>query len=424
MSQSQIPDHKQPLDEKFVKNLQPPPSGSKLYFDTEDAVPHVRGFAVRISASGTITFVLNYFVDGDAKRYTLGRWHKHEYTVAQARKDADHLRHRIRHDKYDPIEAAKTENATKQAALEVERNEPTVADLAGDYMLVAEKKKREGSLRQDRQMLAGTIVPTIGMLKVKDVTCLDIERLHGSLKATPFRANRVLSLLSSIFNLAIRSEKAHRNPVKGVQHYHEEPRETWLSLDELNAIFSALDQYPDQVAADAIRLLVLTGAREMEALSAEWLQFDLQRGVWTKPSHHTKQKKTEHVPLNDQALALLSRMDRTGRYLFPSADGKSHRVVIRKPWAQVLRMAGLAEATIVPSKRKGMMKTVWTSNVRIHDLRHSFASHLVSRGASLQLVGKLLGHTRTETTARYAHCAPEAVRGVANSFPLLTSTLQ
>jgi integrase len=291
-------------------------------------------------------------------------------------------------------------------------------------MLVAEKKKREGSLRQDRQMIASKIIPSIGTLKVKDVTCLDIERLHGSLKATPVRANRVLSLLSSIFNLAIRSEKAHRNPVKGVQHFHEEPRETWLSLDELNALFSALNRYPDQVAADAIRLLILSGSREMEVLSAEWSQFDLKRGVWTKPSHHTKQKKTEHVPLSNQTLALLSRMDRSGRYLFPGADGKGHRVVIRKPWAQVLRMAGLAQATVVPSKRKGMTKTVWSSSVRVHDLRHTFASHLVSRGASLQLVGKLLGHTRAETTARYAHCAPEAVREVANSFPLLTSTLQ
>src|SRR6202043_3976734 len=140
-------------------------------------------------------------------------------------------RHRIRgKEKFDPIEATKNEKAAKLAAIDADRNEPTVAELARDYMLVAEKKKREGSLRQDRQMIANRIIPTIGTLKVKDVTCLDIERLHGSLKATPVRANRVLSLLSSIFNLAIRSEKAHRNPVKGVQHYHEEPRETWLSL--------------------------------------------------------------------------------------------------------------------------------------------------------------------------------------------------
>jgi integrase len=146
--------------------------------------------------------------------------------------------------------------------------------------------------------------------------------------------------------------------------------------------------------------------------------------VWTKPSHHTKQKKTEHVPLSPQALAILSTLKRSGRYLFPSTDGKSHRVTISKPWMQVLRATGLAEGTIVPSKRKGMVKTIWKPLVRIHDLRHTFASHLVSRNYSLQLVGKLLGHTRPETTARYAHCSDQALRDVTTAFPMLTSTLQ
>jgi site-specific recombinase XerD len=91
---------------------------------------------------------------------------------------------------------------------------------------------------------------------------------------------------------------------------------------------------------------------------------------------------------------------------------------------QVLRASALARGTVVASKRKGMTKTIWKPLVRLHDLRHTFASHLVSRGASLPLVGRLLGHTQASTTNRYAHCAPEAVREVANSFPLLTNTLQ
>jgi integrase len=236
-------------------------------------------------------------------------------------------------------------------------------------------------------------------------------------------------LLSSIFTLAIRAKKATDNPARsgkngGIQRYHEDPRETWLSIEQLQALADALDRYPDQVAADAIRLLIVTGARKMEVLSAEWSQFDLSRGVWTKPSHHTKQKRTEYVPLSDAALTILSGMKPSGRYLFPSADGTRHRVEIRKPWMQVLRAAGLAQGTVVPSKRKGMTKTVWTSSVRIHDLRHTFASHLVSRGASLQQVGKLLGHTQAATTQRYAHADPKALRTVANSFPVLTNALQ
>jgi len=219
-------------------------------------------------------------------------------------------------------------------------------------------------------------------------------------------------------------KSSEANPVKGVKRYDEPSRETWLSLEQLQSLASALDQYPDQVAADAIRLLIVTGSREGEVLAAEWSQFNLKRGVWTKPSHHTKQKKTEHVPLSPQALAILSTLKRSGRYLFPSTDGKSHRVTISKPWMQVLRATGLAEGTIVPSKRKGMVKTIWKPLVRIHDLRHTFASHLVSRNYSLQLVGKLLGHTRPETTARYAHCSDQALRDVTTAFPMLTSTLQ
>ena len=200
----------QSLDEKFVKKLQAPASGSKFYFDDD---PQARGFAVRVSYTGAKVFVLNYVIDGAAKRYTLGRWP--DYTVAGAREEAKDIRHKIRREKYDPIAAKNAEAEAKQVALDTDRNAPTVADLARDYMLVAEKKKREGSLRQDRQMIANRIIPKIGMLKVKDVSVLDIERLHGALKATPVRANRVLALLSSIFNLALRSEKAHRNPVKG-----------------------------------------------------------------------------------------------------------------------------------------------------------------------------------------------------------------
>ena len=394
------------VDNDFLKKLTPPASGSKIFFDDE-----LRGFAVRITANGVISYLLNYSIEGRSRRYAFGRY-PDDFTPKQARDEARILQSRIRQEGFDPIAL---NNATQ--------NEPTISDLCDDFVLVASKSKRESSLRQDRQMIAKIIKPRLGKLRVRNVSMMDVERLHGSLKSTPVHANRVLALLSSTFTLAMKSKKADSNPVEGVKRYPEEPRETWLTVEQLQALSAALDRYPDQVAADAIRLLVVTGSREMEVLAAEWSQFDLRRGMWTKPSHHTKQKKTEHVPLNDHALALLYRMKRSGRYLFPSADGKSHRVVLRKPWMQVLRLAGLAEGTVVPSKRKGMTKTVWRSSVRLHDLRHTFASTLVSRGASLQLVGKLLGHTQPTTTNRYAHCAPEALREVANTFPALTNTL-
>jgi integrase len=227
-----------------------------------------------------------------------------------------------------------------------------------------------------------------------------------------------------MFNLGIEWGKAESNPVEGVERYDEPRRENWLSLEQLESLETALCEYPDQAAADAIRLLIVTGSRENEVLTAHWSQFNLKRGVWTKPSHHTKQKKDENTPLNRAAMSILSRLHKNSSsgFLFPGADPdrKTHRVTIRKPWMQVLRASGLAVGERVPSKRKGMMKTIWKPLVRVHDLRHSFASHLVSRGASLYLVGKLLGHTQASTTQRYAHCSDEALRSVTNSFPMLS----
>ena len=159
-------------------------------------------------------------------------------------------------------------------------------------------------------------------------------------------------------------------------------RERWLPAEELRRFADALDSYHDQGAADALRLLMFTGAREQEALGADWSQFYLERGEWTKPAHCTKEKKIAHVPLNDYALALLRKMHpQSGRGpLFPGASGKA-RVTIRRPFIQVCKAAGLAEPYSVKGKRRTI--TRYKPTLRIHDLRHSFASHLVSDGVDL-----------------------------------------
>ena len=139
---------------------------------------------------------------------------------------------------------------------------------------------------------------------------------------------------------------------------------------------------------------------DANALKAEWPQIDFERGVWTKPSAHTKQKRTEHVPLSAAALTLLQGMrerDPAGRYLFPGDKPGQPLQDIKRFWAQVRRETEL-------------------EGVRIHDLRHTFASHLVSSGLSLELVGRLLGHTQAATTMRYAHLADDPLREAANRY--------
>jgi integrase len=267
-------------------------------------------------------------------------------------------------------------------------------------------------------MLDRIILPRLGKFQVRAITQRDVELLHASLSKTPYRANRVRSLISAMFARAIAWKLADENPAHGVERFQEDHRETSLTIAQLKRLHSALTNYSDQTAADAIRLLIVTGARESEVLTAEWSMFDFAEATWTKPSHHTKQKKIEHVSLSTAALAILTRLRSRklpGPFLFPSADNKGHRTTIRRPWMQVLREAGLAMSQQVPGKRRKVV-TKWKPLVRIHDLRHTFASHLVSAGESVYIVGKLLGHTQASTTQRYAHLDNKSQRDAANVF--------
>src|SRR5262249_53089499 len=152
-------------------------------------------------------------------------------------------------------------------------------------------KKRESSLCNDRSLLDRFILPRLGAKLVAELSRRDVETLHLSLKETPYQANRAMALLSKMLSLAIRWGWRTDNPVKGIERFPEERRERWLRDNELGRLLEALGRYPDRRVADAIRLLMLTGARRSEVFSATWEEFDLGRGVWTKPSHHTKQKR-------------------------------------------------------------------------------------------------------------------------------------
>jgi integrase len=387
---------KRRIVQRVIAKLDAPKNGNRITWDRE-----VPGFGARITSAGIISFVLEYRFHGRKRRYTIGR--HPELTPTAARERTMQLRVGLL-DGYDPLEARQQD-----------RLEPTVNDLATEYLeRHAATHKRASSVRNDREMINNIIRPALGSLRLQAIGKRDLETLHASYKATPYRANRVLALLSKMFSLATEWEWISDNPTRGIPRFHEDKRERWLTEQELHRFTNALDAYPDQNAADALRLLLLTGAREGEVLKADWPQFDLQRGVWTKPSHHTKEKKIEHVPLSAAALDLLRKMKRkngaTGP-LFPGANGKP-RVTLRRPWVQICKAAGLSDVFTLQGKRRTITRS--KPKVRIHDLRHSFASHLVSNGVSLHIVGKLLGHTQSQTTQRYAHVADQALRDASN----------
>lgn len=403
------------ITQTFATRAKAPDAGHRIYYDSE-----ISGFGLRVTEKGAKSFILNYVIHGRERRYTIGSLG--EYTAETARAKAVELRQSIRDgvDPFDVLEQRKQESLSAQARAR------TLKQLSDAYLEKwAEPNKRPGTVYDDRSLLTSVILPALGDLPIGGIKRADITDLHASMKDTPYRANRALALLHHIFNWAMSDDSGEwtmeKNPVDGIRKYHEEKRDRWLSEDELIRLADALDKYPRQCgkgalsekqrewlqtearrAMDAIRLIMVTGCRKSEALTARWTDFDLARGVWTKPSHRTKEKKTEHVALNTQALALLERMDRTGEYLFPGRTGGNLQDV-KTPWASVCKLAKL-------------------QGVRVHDLRHSFASHLVSSGVSLPVVGKLLGHSQASTTQRYAHLADNPQRDAANLFPTILPT--
>ena len=263
-----------------------------------------------------------------------------------------------------------------------------------------------------------------------------IDALHRDvtvIRGTPVRANRTVETLRKAFNLAIRWNWSERNPAAGVRRNPEDKRSRYLNKTEIGALAQALNDHSEPASANAIKLLMLTGARRGEVLGATWAMFDLENGIWTKPSAHTKQRRLHRVPLSGPALRLLADLKeeatRNARkhgvamspYVFPGVDGKP-LTDIKRTWASVCLKAGLIEQVEKkgrngkPLKGKdGKAIMIAQPSVRMHDLRHSFASILVSAGASLPLIGQMLGHTQPQTTARYAHLYDDPLRKAAET---------
>ncbi len=180
--------------QQLIAKLEPPKQGNRITWDGE-----VPGFGARVTSAGVISFVLEYRIHGRKRRYTIGRYP--ELTAAAARERAMQLRVGIM-DGYDPLEARHQD-----------RLEPTVNDLATEYLTRhAVTHKRASSVRNDRQMINNIIRPALGSLRLQAVGKRDLETLHASFKATPYRANRLLSLLSKMFSLAIEWEWVSDNP--------------------------------------------------------------------------------------------------------------------------------------------------------------------------------------------------------------------
>ena len=299
--------------------------------------------------------------------------------------------------------------------------------MADDFLRlhVATKRKRRTGEEYER-LLRLYVLPAIGARRVLDVRRTDIARMHGAMAATPRAANHALALVSAVWNWAARRDEVALadNPAKGIERYPEQGRERFLTSDELGRLGAALAEGEtagllyevdeakagakhapkadkrrvklDPFAVAAIRLLILTGARLREILDAQWSQVDLERGILFLLDSKTGRKPVYLSAAAQAVLAGLPRIKGNPHIIAGAKDG-APRADLKKPWAAVKRAAGL-------------------EGVRLHDLRHSFAS--VGAGASmgLPIIGKLLGHSQAATTARYAHLDADPLRRAVDTI--------
>lgn len=372
------------LTKRLVDSTAPGPSDVFLW-DSE-----LPGFGLKVAPSGRRVYVFQYARGSRRPRMTIGP-HGAPWTPDTARKEALRLRGEVARGG-DP---ASVKSEAKGA--------PTMKDFADRYLREhAEPKKKAASVRNDKLLLRLHVLPTLGRLKVADVTRADVTRLHLAMKETPMQANRALALLSKMFNLAerwgIRPE--HSNPCRHVEKYRELRRTRFLSETELAALGKVLAKTeraksePWQATA-AIRLLLFTGRRVSEVLSLRWADVDFERAVLTLPDSKTGAKSFALAPPALEVLKALPRIE-DNPHVLPGRTRKGKPFVgLPHVWHRLREKAGL-------------------DGVRIHDLRHAFASAGASSGEALTLIGALLGHTTPTMTARYAHLSDNPVRAAGD----------
>jgi integrase len=341
----------------------------------------VAGFHARRQKGDAITYMLKYHVGGRARWHTIGR-HGAPWTPDTARNEARRLLGLV---------AAGGDPAGDKAAVKAA---PTVEELATRFLAEhAEAKRKAATAMEYRRLLQNVILPALGKRKVADVTRADVARFHHSRRGTPIEANRALALLSTVFNWAERvGERSDgSNPCRHVERFPERRRERFLSADELARLGDALAAWEGSpYAVAAVKLLVFTGARLGEILGLQWDWVNLERGDARLPDSKTG-AKTLHLPAPAlEVLAGLPRIEGVPYVL----GAKRGTTFVEEPWRRMRKAAGL-------------------DDVRLHDLRHSFASIAVAGGMGLPIIGKMLGHTQASTTQRYAHLASDPVKAAA-----------
>jgi|CXWL01.1.fsa_nt_gi integrase len=375
------------LTKRTVESIAPGPR-DVIVWDTD-----LPGFHLKVSPQGRRKYFLYYRTKAGRQRKPAVGVHG-QITAEQARTIA----------RLWSLEVANGEDPSKSR--QESRRALTVADLCDRFIEEYSRLHHKATTHANyKRQIRAIIKPRIGSKKITDVSRDDIQRIHYQMRASPYQANRLLQLISKLFNLAERWELRpdYTNPARRIERYKEHARDRFLSAAELERLACVLREVEQECSelpsvVPALRLLVATGCRLSEILTMRWDRIDFERRRINLSDSKTGAKR---VYLNavayDALVALREEQIDEGDFVLPGEIDGAPIINLQKPWRRIRERAGLV-------------------GVRIHDLRHTFASIAAGLGEGLPVIGKLLGHTQAQTTLRYAHLADNPMEIASNKI--------
>ena len=339
----------------------------------------IKGFGVRIYSSGKRVFIIQIRDKGKQQhKKTIGDINI--LTLKQARDEAKRILSLI-HLGHDPFAKEK---------------DIYFKNFINEYIeKVSSRTKSIKSQLNEKSLYKVYLIPYFGNLRLSQINKNKLRKLMFDMECKPVMANKAHNLLSHMFNIAIEWGLLNENPIKGIKKYPEERRNVFLNFEQIEELINVLNK-DGSISAKAIKMMILTGARKSEVLNATFDQFDLINHYWNKPYHSTKQRKTHTVPMSDKVIEIVTslRKQQNGQYLFANFKGQPMQD-IKKKWQKIRLEINMP-------------------HLRLHDLRHSFASFMANKGIPVRLISELLGHSNIQTTLRYAHVFDKILKKAVN----------
>jgi integrase len=374
------------MDKKFtftrarLEKLPPAPAGKRIFvYDASEP-----GMCLMTTGTGNKSFYLYRKVDGKPEKMLLGNFP--EITIDQAREAARIKKGEIANGK-NPAEERR-----------ILRGEQTLSEVFTRFINEWGKpRKRTWQADQDQFDRHCTGIKSRRLSSIK---LQDIQRLHTSIGTkAPYAANRVLAMLSSVFNFARTIGYTGDNPCRGVRRFKETSRRRFVRPDEMPRFLEALDKYEDQALADFFKLALYTGARRSNVQSASWSDVNFSRKIWTIPAEASKSKQKIEIHLTPESMEVLQRRwalrVEGNPYVFPSRSKSRHLQEPKFAWKCILESAGITD-------------------LRLHDLRRTFGSFLTANGTPAAIVAEALGQTTQHVTHVYTRVDLSSVVSAAN----------